>query len=98
MDDFKDVILHVYQLTDVLVTETPNNTNNNNNRNQNNNTSQNNTSSSGSDSRGSWFTRTFLPAIGFGAYHTSLQIHGYRYTFTGNFGIVKCFSHVELTG
>lgn len=92
MDDFKDVILHVYQLTDVAPAPEQSNRNN---RGNNSSGSGTNRTEGGS---GSWFTRTFLPAIGLGAYHTSLQIHGYRYTFTGNYGIVKCFSHVELTG
>jgi PPPDE putative peptidase domain len=83
MNDFKDVIIHVYQLTDVAPAPTQQ-------------TSR--SVRTASEGGGSWFTRTFLPAIGLGAYHTSLQIHGYRYTFTGNYGIVKCFSHVELTG
>lgn len=86
MNDFKDVILHVYQLTDVPMA--PPGTA----------SSTTTTTTSSLTGRGSWFTRTFLPAIGFGAYHTSIQVHGYRYTFTGNYGIVKCFSHVELTG
>jgi PPPDE putative peptidase domain len=82
MSDLKDVILHVYQLTDIAPVPAGH---------------KGSSPNAGNDA-GNWFTRTFLPSIGLGAYHTSLQIYGYRYTFTGNYGIVKCFSHIEITG
>mmetsp|Transcript_7697 Transcript_7697/g.8489 ORF Transcript_7697/g.8489 Transcript_7697/m.8489 type:complete len:231 (+) Transcript_7697:90-782(+) len=35
------------------------------------------------------FISQFLPAIGFGAYHSCVEIDGYRYTFAANAGIQK---------
>jgi hypothetical protein len=48
-------------------------------------------SSSGS---GLFFSR-MLGSIGHGAYHTSLEVDGYRYTFAANAGIVKTASRNE---
>lgn len=40
------------------------------------------------NSNGSFFSR-ILGSVGHGAYHTSLEVDGYRYTFAANAGIVK---------
>lgn len=45
-------------------------------------------------SAGSFFAR-MLPNIGMGAYHTSLQVDKYRYTFAANAGIVRTLSERE---
>jgi len=45
-------------------------------------------------SSGSFLGR-LLPSIGMGAYHTSLQLDGYEYTFAANRGIVKSPSRHE---
>lgn len=39
--------------------------------------------------QGGSFVSRFLPSMGMGAYHTSLEIDGYRYTFAANAGIIK---------
>jgi len=39
------------------------------------------------------FVSRFLPAIGFGAYHSCLEVDGYRYTFAANVGIQKMRSN-----
>lgn len=52
------------------------------------------TSNGNNGSSASFFSR-LLPQVGLGAYHTSLEVEGYRYTFAANFGIVKTISHNE---
>jgi hypothetical protein len=47
-----------------------------------------------SSGSGSFISR-LLPAVGMGAYHTSLEVDGYRYTFAANAGIVKTMSRNE---
>jgi hypothetical protein len=42
----------------------------------------------------SFFSR-MLGSLGHGAYHTSLEVDGYRYTFAANVGIVKTASRNE---
>jgi hypothetical protein len=39
--------------------------------------------------QGGSFVSRFLPSLGMGAFHTSLEVDGYRYTFASNAGIVK---------
>jgi len=46
-------------------------------------------------SQGGSFMSRFLPGLGMGAYHTSLEIDGYRYTFAANAGIIKTLSRNE---
>ena len=46
------------------------------------------------DSRASWVTR-MLPSLGMGAYHTSLQVDGVRYTFAAQQGVVQTRSQRE---
>ena len=46
------------------------------------------------NANGSFFSR-LLGSIGHGAYHTSLEVDGYRYTFAANAGIVKTASRNE---
>lgn len=41
----------------------------------------------------SFFTKTLLPSLGMGTYHTSLEVDGYRYTYAANRGIIKTASH-----
>ena len=41
------------------------------------------------------FLSRILPSMGMGAYHTSLEVNGERYTFEANRGIVKSRSRVE---
>lgn len=48
-----------------------------------------------SDEGANSFVSRFLPAIGFGAYHTSLEVDGYRYSFAANAGITKTLSRNE---
>mmetsp|Transcript_5114 Transcript_5114/g.10107 ORF Transcript_5114/g.10107 Transcript_5114/m.10107 type:complete len:234 (-) Transcript_5114:389-1090(-) len=42
----------------------------------------------------SWMTR-LLPSLGMGAYHTSVEVDGFRYTFVAQQGIVKTSSRKE---
>ena len=46
-------------------------------------------------SNGGSFLSRMLPSVGLGAYHTSLEIDGYRYTFAANAGIIKTRSQNE---
>ena len=41
------------------------------------------------------FLSRLLPSMGMGAYHTSLEVDGYRYTFAANAGIIKTSSRNE---
>jgi len=50
---------------------------------------------SGSNGNSSSFLTRFLPSVGMGAYHTSLEVEGYRYTFAANAGILKTISQNE---
>ena len=52
-------------------------------------------SGGGASSRGMSFLSRLLPSMGMGAYHTSLEVDGYRYTFAANAGIVKTLSRNE---
>ena len=46
-------------------------------------------------SNGGSFLSRMLPAVGLGAYHTSVEVAGYRYTFAANAGIIKTRSQNE---
>lgn len=46
-------------------------------------------------SNGSSFFSSFLPAIGLAAYHTSLELDGYRFTFGRQCGIIRTSSRKE---
>jgi hypothetical protein len=93
----KDVVLHVYQLNaGDSVSEV---TNNGNGRasGPGGSASSNNGGGGGTGafSVASWFAGRVLPAVGFGAHHTAVEVDGYRYTFAANAGIVKTVSRLQ---
>ena len=83
MEELKDVTLHIYQLQ---APEGSSSNNNNDNAASSNNTRTRATSGGG---RTPSFLSRFLPTIGMGVYHTSVEIDGYRYTFGAGRGIIK---------
>eukprot|EP00584_Thalassiosira_punctigera_P004987 CAMPEP_0172533206 /NCGR_PEP_ID=MMETSP1067-20121228/5997_1 /TAXON_ID=265564 ORGANISM="Thalassiosira punctigera, Strain Tpunct2005C2" /NCGR_SAMPLE_ID=MMETSP1067 /ASSEMBLY_ACC=CAM_ASM_000444 /LENGTH=239 /DNA_ID=CAMNT_0013317821 /DNA_START=57 /DNA_END=776 /DNA_ORIENTATION=+ len=53
---------------------------------------QQSSSSSSQPSASANFFRSLLPSLGFGAYHTSIDVRGFRYQFGANMGIVRTSS------